>query len=96
MLKNSEVSVISGNGAKELSLVEFKPRCTAENALCNALCDIIIHKGETCTRTDDNVFGINAHKLGKKLLTARNTIKDTVISHIDTVFNIVDWFEHIH
>ena len=63
MLKNTEMSVVAGAGAKELDLSLLYPRLVSAAAEHHTLCDIVVHKCKACNSADNDIFFVNIHDL---------------------------------
>ena len=83
---DGKVTVIAGDGTKELDFPLHEPRLAAANAFGERTGDIVEHHIETGVPADNHRVLRHAHHGGKQTLCLRNTVKETVVAGVHTVF----------
>ena len=88
MLCDSKMSVISGNRAQKLYMIQFTPGGISQNAMGHGTGYRIIHDGQTGITAYDHVLWFYLQNIRHQLLCLRNAIQTSVVSHIHSILSL--------
>ena len=82
------MSVISRNRAEEFYLIELTPWSVATNTKHFCTGNLIIHDIQAGVTIYNHIFRFRSDHICYQFFSFRNTIKDTIVSQICTVFTL--------